>query len=505
VIDACSISTTLGTIVGKRSGEVCSWKGIPYARELNPENRFAPPQPVTPWKGEREAFTYSGVAPQRRLLRTKFSPACLTLNIWAPADRSRKRPVLFFIHGGSFTHGAGSDPWYEGTHLSEHTGMVVVTINYRLGILGFSDFSGLESSFGSNLGLQDVLMALSWVHENISAFGGDPDNITAAGQSAGGTMVTALSVCSHARAKISKFMIMSGGPTQLHGVDDCRAISEEFFTFSGLERVDQLRTIPFDELIRLQREFISRTGLGSATFRLTVDGDLIPEYPIPAAGGLQGDRHPMLIGTTREELSFMQFKPLERSINVEKIITHGLQLESEGVRNRLIKGYEQVYGPGHGRMMLYTDMLFRIGNIWFVEAISRHTDLWMYRFDFKTTILKINGLQAFHATDLPYLFGNIDHILIKPMFIVKSDMEDVLEMIRIMQSDVKQFATTGELDWERCSGNHTPAKSYDIPPRTVPAVPEVIKSLYDNTSYRNRSFTPSVNPAPCPVGDKEVI
>jgi hypothetical protein len=84
-------------------------------------------------------------------------------------------------------------------------------------------------------------------------------------------------------------------------------------------------------------------------------------------------------------------------------------------------------------------------------------------------------------------------------------MEDVLEMIRIMQSDVKQFATTGELDWERCSGNHTPAKSYDIPPRTVPAVPEVIKSLYDNTSYRNRSFTPSVNPAPCPVGDKEVI
>jgi para-nitrobenzyl esterase len=498
VEDACRVSGAFGTVIGYAEDGVRIWKGIPYAHALDEEHRFSPPVRAEPFREPFEAFSFGDKAPQRRLLRTQFSADCLSLNVWAPKKSEKQYPVLFFIHGGSFIHGSGSDLWYDGRYLARHAGMIVVTMNYRLGILGFSDFSQLDTTFSSNLGLRDVLSALEWVHEHIQHFGGDPARITVAGQSAGGTMVSALYGCSQAQQYAARFIMLSGGPTQLQGADECRQLSQQFLRFSEISSPEDLKTIPFSQLISFQKEFIRASGLGSATFRLAVDGKLVTDYPIPAAASGKGAGVPLLVGTTQEELSFMQFKPLEKSINVEKIISYGLSLETEQTREELSGLYTRIFGSDHDRMMLYTDLLFRMGSIWFAQAASEYADVWMYRFDFETTILKANGLQAFHATDLPYLFGNIDNLLIKPMFILKRDLEHVQTIRDNIQEDIKGFAAEGKLPWKKVTQPSAPARCYDIPTRLVSSVPEQILAAYTRTRYYERSFSSQTNPAPSP-------
>jgi para-nitrobenzyl esterase len=510
--DRLQVRTRLGIIMGIDDNGSCSWRGIPYALPLTPDRRFAPPEPVPPWQGVRKAVEFSGVCPQKSLIRRLTAENCLTLNIWSPSADDKHRPVLFFIHGGSFTHGTGSEPLYNGAWLVKTWDVVVVTINYRLGVLGFTDFSHLDAGFAVNCGFRDVLAALAWVHDNIADFGGDKSNITVIGQSAGGTLTSALSGSPSARRYVSKCMIMSGGPAQLQGAEDCRELSRRFLKFAAIETARQLKEIPLSELIKLQKAFIAHSGLGSATFRLSVDSELIPEYPIPAAAGAEINAKsrvnpsaspsaksiPLLIGTTKEEMSFIRIKPLERTINVKKIVDIGMNLETRATLDTLRQGYRDVYGEQRGRVMLYTDLLFRISSIWLAEASAAATPVWMYRFDYETTILRMNGLHAFHATDLPYLFGNFSSVLVKPMFLLKRDMEEVLEVARSVQEDVVQFARTGELPWERCSidGSRIPAKGYSVPSIIEPCLPPGILSLYEETSYRKRCFTPGENPVP---------
>jgi para-nitrobenzyl esterase len=421
--------------------------------------------------------------------------------------------VLFFIHGGAFAHGTGSESVYNGAQLARDGNAVVVTVNYRLGLLGFADFTELDADgiygFSGNCGLQDVLAALKWVKEHIQHFGGDGGNITVIGQSAGGTMTAVLAAIPAAGPYVYRGVMMSGGPTQLQGKDDCIRFTREFLQYAGIDRAEQLLEKSLSDLMKLQKGFVAECGLGSAAFRLAVDGELIPEYPIPAAvqaaegSGSSLDSSnppiPLLIGTTQEEMSFMQFRFLEQAIDVERIMQDGLKLESPEASERLIQGYRDVYGEQHGRVMLYTDLLFSISSVWLAEAFSRGREnppVWMYRFDYETAILKINGLKAFHATDLPFLFGTFDSILAKPLFLLDRDMEKVRQVSQMMQQDVLQFARTGTLPWEPCSRGKTPAKCYDMPPSVHPCVPEEIKQLYDGTAYKRRSFTPGTNPAP---------
>lgn len=518
--------TSLGSLKGLLEDGVCVWRGIPYAEPLSPQRRFSEPVPVGPWSGVRDALEFSGICPQKSILRWNVAEDCLSLNIWAPetgdaaegryAASGESRPVLFFIHGGAFSNGAGSESLYDGSKLAQNGDAVVVTINYRLGILGFADFSDLSDEYCGNCGLRDVLTALAWVHDHIDAFGGDAENITVIGQSAGGTMVSALAVMPRARPYIAKCIIMSGGPTQLHGADDCRRLSRQFLEFAEIDSAETLTSLSISELLKLQKAFVSYAGLGSATFRLSVDGDLIPEYPIPAAeyqtfrkwqnedaasADFSEKQIPLLIGTTKEEMSFVKIKPLERSINVQRIIDNGVRLETKEFVEALYDEYLHAFGESHGRGMLYTDLLFRISSVWLAESFSRYTPVWMYRFDFETAILRMNRLHAFHSTDLPFVFGTFNSFLVKPMFILERDMEKVQEISRLVQQDFIRFARTGELPWQRCSKGNLFAKRYDTPPSIQECLPRQIKELYDNSTYKIRSYTAGMNPAPGDISE----
>jgi para-nitrobenzyl esterase len=487
--------TEYGPVEGIWDRGARCWRGIPYAASLTPQRLFAPPQPPEKWSEPRKCAEYSEICPQKSLLRRNSGADSLSLNIWAPADGERL-PVLFFIHGGSLAHGAGSESLYNGARLALGKQLVVVTVNYRLGLPGFADFSDLDSRCLSNNGVRDVLAALAWVSRNIAEFGGDPDAVTLVGQSAGATMVSTLAVMPAAAPYAARAVIMSGGPTQLQGREDCRSFSAGFLEHAGISSYKELTALELSQLMSLQKAYVQHSGLANAAFRLTVDGDLIPEYPIPAAASGRINRIPLLIGTTKEEMSFIQYRPLERSLNVQKIIDTGLRLETEETIRRLDDGYRAAYGPRRSRAMLYTDLLFRISSCWLAESAAASAAVWMYRFDFETSLLRMNGLHAFHSTDLPYLFGNFSSFLVKPMFLLKRDMDEVLAVAEQVQNDFAQFARTGTLPWEQYTAEQGSARCYDLPQTLQSAVPAQIRSLYADTAYRKRSFTPGVNPAP---------
>jgi len=201
------VETRYGKVQGSKQGSISVWKGIPFAQPPTGERRFRSPQPPEPWTGVREATAFSPMAPQvqeapaglvganRAVDLRPMSEDCLSLNIWSPGADQEKRPVMVWIHGGAFTLGSASDPWYDGTSFAANHNIVVVTLNYRLGILGFvylKNLAGADAGYTGNCGLLDQIAALHWVRENIAAFGGDPDNVTVMGESAGAMSIGTL-------------------------------------------------------------------------------------------------------------------------------------------------------------------------------------------------------------------------------------------------------------------------------------------------------------------------
>jgi para-nitrobenzyl esterase len=480
------VTTSLGRIKGALDRGVLSWKGIPYAVPLVKEQQFLPPEPVPAWKGILDASSYSGICPQRSFLRKKVSTDSLTLNIWSRAVDRKRRPVLFFIHGGSLNHGAGSESYYHGSYLASKHDIVVVTCNYRLGVYGFLDFGVLDSSYGPNNGVQDVVLALHWVRDHILNFGGDPDCITIIGQSAGGTIVSALATSSACRGLFHRAVMMSGGPTQVQSPSLCEQSTEAFLDMAKIKSAKELLAYNFDEMITLQKRFIRSYGMGAATFRVTVDGTTITDYPI--RGASEGKVFvPMLIGTTKEEMGFMAIRPLARFLDVGAIVTRGLALESSQLQVELEETYKTLFGEDRGMSMMYTDLLFRISSTWFAQAIGTTGNAWMYRFDFETRALRMNGMHAIHSSDLPYVFGNFKPVLVRPMFLLMGDMQPVYKIADEIQRDIVTFMVEGALDWPKADSRSVLGKCYNDRRCIEPLVHGELENLYEKSVYRKRS------------------
>ena len=217
------VQTHQGKLRGTMDKNICVWRGVRYAKAPVAELRFHAPQQVESWSGVKNATEFGASAPQVKnsLVGDELkSEDCLFLNIWSPAADGKKRPVMFWIHGGGFVIGSGSASLYNGVNLANHGDVVVVTINYRLGSLGFLYFeteAARKAGFENNLGMKDQIAALQWVKENISAFGGDPNQVTIFGESAGGTSVETLLACPAARG-LFKGAIAESGPADRKSV-----------------------------------------------------------------------------------------------------------------------------------------------------------------------------------------------------------------------------------------------------------------------------------------------
>ncbi len=317
--------TAAGRVRGVEVGGIKIFKGIPYAANTSGKNRFMPPAPVAPWTGVRDALEYGPSAPQtepgaRRSVSDiavagaglpQESEDCLVLNVWTPAlNDGRKRPVMVWCHGGGFATGSGSSPITAGLNLARRGDVVVVTINHRLNVLGFTylgEPGGPEFSSSGDVGMLDIVRALQWVRDDIARFGGDPGTVTVFGQSGGGRKVAALLAMPEAKGLFHRAIIESGATLKLVEQEQGTRVASELMKTLGLDKtqVRDLQAAPIDTLMAAYFATMRRMNVDQMTqgFSPIVDGSAIPQHPFfPGASAVSAEV-PLMLGSTRTELT----------------------------------------------------------------------------------------------------------------------------------------------------------------------------------------------------------
>jgi para-nitrobenzyl esterase len=316
--------TAFGKIRGFDNQGIKTFKGVPYGAGTAGRNRFMPPAPPAKWAGVRDALTFGRSAPQTEPgVRREASdlavaaaglPAesedCLVLNIWTPALDNRRRPVMLWCHGGGFATGSGSSPVTDGTNLARRGDVVVVTINHRLNVLGFTylgDVGGTDFAQSGDAGMLDIVQALKWVRENIAQFGGDSNNVTVFGQSGGGRKVATLLAMPSAKGLFHRAIIESGATIKLVERDQAARVAGKLLETLGLNasRVRELQNMPLEKIMGAYFAVVRSMNVDQMTmgFSPTVDGKIVPRHPFhPTASDVSADV-PLMIGSTRTELT----------------------------------------------------------------------------------------------------------------------------------------------------------------------------------------------------------
>ena len=410
------IDTPAGAVRGAKDGSIGVFKGIPYAQAPMGDLRWKPPVALPRWSGERaaSAFGPACIQPQGGPAniytgadKLPVSEDCLTLNVWQPA-KAKKAPVFIWIHGGALVGGSSREPLYDGRHLAER-GAVVVSINYRLGVLGWMAHPELsaESSEGisGNYGLLDQVAALKWVRDNIAAFGGDPDNVTIAGESAGGLSVMYLMASPAPRGLFDKAIAQSAymiSTPELKKAAFGAPAAEDVgkFVAAGLQaaNVAALRKLDAQELTD------KAAKLGFAPFG-TVDGKVLPRQLVDTFDKGEQAPVPILAGFNQGEI---------RSLTI-------LAPKAPGSAEEYEKQIREKYGDlADAFLALYPATTYRESIFattrdalygWTAERLVRSQTAagqagYLYLFDHGYPAMDDAGLHAFHASELPYVFGN---------------------------------------------------------------------------------------------------
>jgi para-nitrobenzyl esterase len=435
VLGACGgdVSSSLGRVqldsgpvTGVQQAGVWSFEGIPYAAPPVGQLRWAPPQPVIPWTEPRACTSFGPACPQpgsggvSYLDVGKTSEDCLYLNVWSPATSPEERlPVMVWIHGGSFTTGAGSMAVYDGRNLAER-GVVVVTINYRLGPLGFLAHPALaqESAIQStgNYGLMDQIEALGWVSRNIAAFGGDPARVTVFGESAGAISILDLLVSSQSEGLFQRAIVESGilldagfdGVTTAATLQEAEQAGESYAAKLGVDPngdvAAQLRAKSVDELLAAAGGSDNLLA-GGLTWKPCVDGLVLADLPTRLWEAGNPLKVPLLIGSNRDEgnafLQQLTIPPSQYQAYMDKIF--GPHADQALALYPAPQPADVL--PTLSRML--TEVGFASTGRFAAELMSRSqppVSAYLYEF---TRVPFGNPLGAFHSVEIPYVFGNL--------------------------------------------------------------------------------------------------
>jgi len=419
------VETRSGRVRGVAEEGLQVFRGIPFARPPVGPLRFAAPEPPEPWAGLRDAGEFGPSAPQRpmRLPLPGMDVGvqdedCLRLNVTTPAADGGRRPVMVWIHGGGFAIGSGSQPIYDGAPLARAGDVVVVTLNYRLGPLGFLYLADLcpelEGAVG-NAGLRDQVAGLAWVRDNIAAFGGDPDDVTIFGESAGGMSVGSLLGMPSARGLFRRAVAQSGAAHNVHDRETATRAAEQFLAELGLEprqAARHLRELPPDKLIDLHEQTVMKLGrkLGLLAFQPMVDGDSLPRPPLEAVRQGAAADVSLLTGTTRDEWRlFGVWDPSVAKLDEAGLREQiGRQVGDAERAAEVVEAYREARPQASAGDLLHaieTDRVFRIPCLRLAEAQCAHRrDVFVYRFDWESPAFG-GSLGACHAVELPFVFG----------------------------------------------------------------------------------------------------
>ena len=468
------VAVSGGTVEGTIRRGLRMWRAIPYAAPPVGKRRFRSPAPVVPWEGIRDARSFGAIAPQDRngqfRARTNalMSEDCLTVNVIAPAhDIAALRPVMVFVHGGAYSVGSSREIHKQGETLVREGDIVFINFNYRLGALGYLDFTSFSTKrrkFESNLGLRDQVAALRWVHDNIAAFGGDPDNVTVFGESAGGNAVTTLMTVPSAAGLFARAIAQSPPPNAIYPAEIAAGWARDFVELLS-ETVDNSSTestapedvggllagASVDELVaattRLQLR-LPDAAPGTIALCPVIDGVFLPERPLDAFKAGRAHPVPLIIGTNDREGSLFRGR-----LDILATTPPRIRAIFAKTRKRSRRALRAQY-PGLPKRRAAADFggdyAFWYPSVKVAERHARFAPVYFYRFDIAPRLLRLAGLDATHGLELFALFDRMDGVFGRGLGAL-GGRRPFKRAGERMRSDWLQFARTGSVSdrWPR--------------------------------------------------------
>jgi para-nitrobenzyl esterase len=480
-----TIETRLGRITGTQDNGAVHFQGVRYGQAPTAERRFMPPLAAKRWSGTYDATSMGSRCPQPPgglgADTSETDEDCLFLNIATPAADGGARPVLFWIHGGSFTEGTAND--YDGTILAAQGNVVVVTINYRLGLLGFADLSSLGKDFAGSAsnGLRDQILALEWVRDTIFSFGGDPENVTIFGESAGGHSVHSLLAAPAADGLYHKAIAHSPGTANLPSQDQVAAISARLGA-EGEELIAKLQSLPVDEILQMQQTVQPSGG--------RIDGTVVTRATNEAILARGANGVPLIAGTNLDEGTL--FTALLPQM-IWELVGRGVatSITSGADPGPYLKALEAAYPEDTDKRhneRIWTDM-FRHSAI---GSSQRATDAgpggWLYRFDLPATE-PFNGQEvgATHAAEIGFTF-NIFASGAAPLGLYDAQDPVVRDLALRWSNTIIAFAKTGDPNgaglphWPKYSRSNRQTLVLDAEPRVEKDLDRDQRKLWESVA-----------------------
>ncbi|APP86736.1 carboxylesterase [Xanthomonas hortorum pv. gardneri] len=465
-----------GALRGYRDQGICVFKGIPYGGDTA-MRRFQPPVHETPWQDVRDASAFGASAPQPKASEPT-SEDCLFLNVWTPGLRDgSKRPILFYIHGGGYTTGSGSDPLYDGVRLCKRGDVVVITVNHRLNLFGYLSLAQLgDARFADsgNAGQLDLIQALQWVRQHAAEFGGDAGNVTVFGQSGGGAKIATLMAMPAARGLFQRAWTMSGQQVTVAGPRAATQRAQLLLDALKLApgALARIRTLPSEQLLAAaQVRDPSRVENSALYFGPVLDARNVPVHPFWPTAPLQSAKIPLVIGNTRDETrAFLGNDAKNFALSWDELPA---RLETQQYVDLLpqvvIAEYRRLYpqySPSDVFFAATTAGRSWRGAVEEAEARARQgAPAWVYQLDWGSP-LDGGKFGAFHTLDIPLVFDAIGQPGSRT-----GDGADAQRMAEQMSEALIAFARSGDPNhrglprWRQYSLQQRETLLFDTPSR----------------------------------------